>query len=159
MAPEGAEPLSGAVECQGRSGCLKHHGELLEEKLIPHGMEGGKRHGPLHEGLQVAVPGAEAMEKVQHQGAVGDRLAEITERVRHALHLAAVVVHGEFPLREQVELGVEVERTSLPIPEELVLESEPRLTGGVRMITNDVLQFDDDGAVEPRDDHTIHLNP
>jgi hypothetical protein len=128
-----------AVECWSRIGCVKRHGELLEEKLILHDMEGGKRHGPLDESLQVAVPGAEATKKVQHQGAVDNRLAEITERVRHALHLAAVVVHGEFPLREQVELGVEVERTSLPIPEELVLESEPRLTGGVRLITDDVL--------------------
>jgi hypothetical protein len=119
------------VECRGWSGCLKRHGELLEEKLVPHNMEGGKRYGSLDKSLQVVVPGAEVMEKVQHQGAVGDRLAEVTERVCHALHLAAVFVHGEFPLREQVELGVEVERPSLPIPEELVLESEPRLTGCV----------------------------
>jgi hypothetical protein len=55
-----------------------------------------------------------------------------------------------------VELGVEVERTSLPIPEELVLESEPCLTGGVWLITDDVLRLDGDGVVEPRDDHTVH---
>jgi hypothetical protein len=48
------------VECRGRSGCLKRHGELLEEKLVPHGMEGGKGHGLLDESLQVVVPGAEA---------------------------------------------------------------------------------------------------
>jgi hypothetical protein len=123
----------------GQSGCLNRHGELLEEKLVPHGMEGRKRHGPLDESLQVAVPGAEATKKVQHQGAVGDRLAEITERVHHTLHLAAVFFHGEFPLREQVELGVEVERPSLPIPEELALKSEPCLTSGVRLVTDDVL--------------------
>jgi hypothetical protein len=98
MAPGGRRTTRRSViECRGRSGCLKRHGELLEEKLILHGIEGGKRHGPLDESLQVAVPGAEATKKVQHQGAVGDRLAGITERVRHALHLAAVVVHGEFP--------------------------------------------------------------
>jgi hypothetical protein len=89
------------------------------------------------------------MKKVQYHGAVGDMLAEITERVCHALHLAVVFFHGEFPLREQVELGVEVERSSLPIPEELVLESEPRLTGDVRLITDDVLQLDGDGDMEP----------
>jgi hypothetical protein len=122
-------------------------------------MEGGKRHGPLDESLQVAVPGVEATKKVHHQGAVGDRRAEITERDRHALHLAAVFFHEEFRLREQVELDIEVERSSLPIPEEMVLESEPRLTGGVRLITHDVLQLDGDGAVEPRDDHAIHLDP
>jgi hypothetical protein len=58
-----------------------------------------------------------------------------------------------------VELSVEVERSSLLIPDELVLESEPCLTGGVRLITDDVLQLDDDGAVEPRDDHAVHLDP
>jgi hypothetical protein len=121
-------------------------------------MEGGKRHGPLDEILQVAVQGTEATKKVQQQGVVGDRLAEITERVRHALHLAAVFVHGEFPLREHVELGVEVECPSLPILEELVLESEPRLTGCVRLITDDVLQLDGDSVVEPRDDHAVHLD-
>jgi hypothetical protein len=50
-----------AVEGWGRSGCLSHHGELLEEKLVPHDMEGGKGHDPLDESLQVAVAGAEAM--------------------------------------------------------------------------------------------------
>jgi hypothetical protein len=56
----------GAVECWGRSGSLNRHGELLEEKLIPHDMEGGKRHDPLDESLQVAVAGVEATQKVQH---------------------------------------------------------------------------------------------
>jgi hypothetical protein len=159
MAPGGRlTTWRSTVECRGWSGCLKRHGEL-KEKLIPHDMEGGKRHSPLDESLQVVVPGAEATKKVQHQGVVDDSLAEITKRVRHALHLAAVVVHGEFPLREQVELGVEVEHTSLPIPEELILENEPRLTGDVRPIRDDVLQYDDDGAVEPRDDHDVHLDP
>jgi hypothetical protein len=36
------------------------HGEILEEKLIPHHMEGGERHIPLDESLQVTVAGAEA---------------------------------------------------------------------------------------------------
>jgi hypothetical protein len=47
----------GAVEGWGRSGSLDRHGELLEEKLIPHNMEGGKRHDPLDQSLQVAVEG------------------------------------------------------------------------------------------------------
>jgi hypothetical protein len=59
-------------------------------------------------------------------------LAEVVERVRHALHLAAVFSHGEIPPREPVKLGVEVERQSLPVPEELSLEREPRLASNVR---------------------------
>jgi hypothetical protein len=69
----------------------------------------------------------------------GDGLAEVAERVCHALHLAAVLSHREIPLREQVELDVEMERPSLPIPEELALESEPRLVRLVRLVTDDVL--------------------
>jgi hypothetical protein len=45
-------------------------GELLEEKLIPHGMKGGERDGPLDQRLQVAVAGVEATQEVQHQGTV-----------------------------------------------------------------------------------------
>jgi hypothetical protein len=115
------------------------HGELLEEKLVPRGVEGGEEHAPLDESLQVTVAGAEATQEVQHQGTIGNWLAEIAERVSEALHLAAVFAHGEVPLREQVELGVEVECPSIPIPEELVLESEPRLARSVRLVADDVL--------------------
>jgi hypothetical protein len=87
----------------------------------------------------VAVAGAEATQKIQHQGTVGNRLVEVTERACHALHLAVVLSHGETPLGEQVELGVEMERSSLPDPEELVLEKEPRLASGVCLVTDDVL--------------------
>jgi hypothetical protein len=73
------------------------HGELLEEKLVPRGVEGGEGHAPLDESLQVAVAGAEATQKVQHQGAIDDWLAEIAERVSQTLHLAAVFSHGEVP--------------------------------------------------------------
>jgi hypothetical protein len=38
--------------------------ELLEEKLIPHRMEGGEGHGPLDESLQVTVAGAKATQEV-----------------------------------------------------------------------------------------------
>jgi hypothetical protein len=48
----------------------------------------------------VAVAGAEATQEVQHQGAIGNWLTEIVERVSQALHLAAVFSHGEVPLRE-----------------------------------------------------------
>jgi hypothetical protein len=50
-------PVVALVECWGQSGSLNRHGELLEEKLIPHDIEGRKRHGPLDESLQVAIAG------------------------------------------------------------------------------------------------------
>jgi hypothetical protein len=71
-------------------------------------MKGGERHGPLDQRLQVAVAGAEATQAVHHQGTVRHRLAEVAEGVRHAFHLAAVLLHREVPLGELVELSVEV---------------------------------------------------
>ena len=56
-------------------------------------------------------------------------------------------------------MGVEVEHPSVPVLEELVLESEPRLACGVRLVTDDVLLLDGDGVVEPREDHDVHLDP
>jgi hypothetical protein len=107
----------------------------------------------------VAIAGAKATQKVQHQGPIGDRLVEVAVRVRHALHLAAILVHGEVPLREQVELGVEVQGASVPVPEELFFEGEPRLTTRVRLVADDVLELDGDGSVEPGEDHGVHQGP
>jgi hypothetical protein len=90
---------------------------------------------------------------------VGDRLAEVAEGVRHALHLAAVLPHGVIPLRELVELGVEVEGPSVLVPEELFLEGEPRLRARVCLVANDVLELDGDGTMEPREHHTVHQPP
>jgi hypothetical protein len=122
-------------------------------------MECGKGNGPLDESLQVAKTGAEATQKVQHQGPVGDRLAEVAEGVCHALHLEPVLVHGEVPLREQVEIGVEVQGASVPVPEELFFEGEPRLMARVRLVADDVLELDGDGSMEPREDHGVHQGP
>jgi hypothetical protein len=87
---------------------------------------------------------------------VRHRLAEIAEGVRQALHLAAVLSHGEVPLRELVELVVKVKVPSVPVPEELFLESEPRLTARVRLVADDVLELDGDGVVEPREHNGVH---
>jgi hypothetical protein len=94
--PAGKRLTSGrsGVEGRGRSGCLSRHGELFEEKLVPHDNGRWERDDPLDESLQVAVAGTEATQKVQHQGAVVDWLAEVTEGVCQALHLAAILPHG-----------------------------------------------------------------
>jgi hypothetical protein len=98
----------GAVEGRCLGGSLEGHGELLKEKLTSHGMEGGERHGPLDQSLQVAITGAEATQEVQHQGTVCHWLTEIAEGVHQTFHLAVVLLHGEVPLGELVELSVEV---------------------------------------------------
>jgi hypothetical protein len=97
----------------------------------------------------VAVAGDEATQEVQHHCTVRHWLAEIAEGVCHAVHLAAVLVHGEVPLGELVELSVEVESPSVQVPKELFLESETRLAARVRLVADDVLELDGDGVVEP----------
>jgi hypothetical protein len=58
-----------------------------------------------------------------------------------------------------VELGVEVKGPSVSVPEELFLESKPRLVARVRLVADDVLELDGDGVVEPREHHTVHQGP
>jgi hypothetical protein len=58
-----------------------------------------------------------------------------------------------------VKLDVEVERPSLPVPEELPLKSEPRLASSVRLVADDVLYLNSDDVVEQKEDHTVHLVP
>jgi hypothetical protein len=83
LAPGGSQSTRGdTIECRYRSGSLDCYGELLEEKLIPHDMEGGKRHGPLDQSLEVVVAGDETTQEVQHQGTARHRLVEIAEGVR-----------------------------------------------------------------------------
>jgi hypothetical protein len=73
--------------------------------------------------------------------------------------LAAILVHREVPLREQVELGVEVQGASVLVPEEPFFEGEPRLTSRVRLVADDVLELDGDGSVELGEDHGVHQGP
>jgi hypothetical protein len=128
-----------AVESRGRSGRLMRLGELLEEKLVPRGVEGGEGHAPLDESLQVAVAGLRPRRRFS------TKVRSTTGSPRSRRESARPFIWRQYsptersPLREQVELGVEVECPSIPIPEELVLESEPRLARGVRLVADDVL--------------------
>jgi hypothetical protein len=76
-----------------------------------------------------------------------------------ALHLAAVLPHGEVLLGELVELGVEVKSPSVSVPEKLFLESEPRMASRVRLVADYVLELNGDGAVEPGEHHGVHQGP
>jgi hypothetical protein len=58
-----------------------------------------------------------------------------------------------------VEMGVEVECSRIPVPKELILESEIRLTSSVRLVADDVLELDGNGPLKQREDHGVHLSP
>jgi hypothetical protein len=92
-----------AVECRAEEGASIAMVSSSRRSSFRTTMECEKGHSSLDQGLQVVVAGAEATQEVHHQGTVRHRLAEVAERVRHALHLAAVLPHGEVPLRELVE--------------------------------------------------------
>lgn len=70
------------------------------EKLVANDMESGEGHDLLYESLQGVVVGDEVTQKVQHQGMVSEGLSKVTERIFHALHLVAVLTHGQVSLRE-----------------------------------------------------------
>jgi hypothetical protein len=56
------------------------------------------------------------------------RFAQITERVRHGLELAAVVRDGKVSLHEVVKFNVKDEHTDLLVAEELVFNGELDVT-------------------------------
>ena len=58
-----------------------------------------------------------------------------------------------------MELGIEVQGASVPVPEELFLEGEPRLTARVRLVADDVLELDGYSSVEPGEHHDVHQGP
>jgi hypothetical protein len=149
----------GTVECRGRRVSLVRHGELLEEKLIPHRMEGGERHSPLDESLQVTVAG------LRPRGRFSTKVRSATGSARSRRESARPFICRQYsptsrsPLVELVELGVEVKSSSVPVPEELFLEGEPRLTARVRLVADDVLELDGDSSVEPGEHHGVHQGP
>jgi hypothetical protein len=48
-----------------------------------------------------------------------------------------------------------VKGPSVSVLEELFLEGEPRMLAHVRLVTNDILELNSDGDVEPQEHHTI----
>jgi hypothetical protein len=65
LAPRGCLTAEwSTVEGRRWSRGLRLHGELLEEKLVADGLEGGEERNPLDESLQMAVAGDDAMQKV-----------------------------------------------------------------------------------------------
>jgi hypothetical protein len=58
-----------------------------------------------------------------------------------------------------VELIIDLKGPSVPVPEELFLEGEPRLAGRVRLVADDVLELDGDSVVEPKEHDCVHQGP
>jgi hypothetical protein len=102
----------------------------------------------------------ETPQNVQHQSSVLDGLAEVGKGIRHALHLAAVVIDGEGTLAKSAKLGVEEHGAGLAIVEELLFNPEPCCPGGEAVVLmDDVQEVGGDGVEEPREDDAVHARP
>jgi hypothetical protein len=105
------------------------------------------------------VAAGKAPQNVEDQDVLRDRGAEVAKPISRALHLPAVVAHGEVTLLERAKLGVELEGTCLTIPEKLSLEGKPHHTrGGIRS-AHDVLEIQGDGPRDPGHDDAIATSP
>jgi hypothetical protein len=91
----------------------------------------------------------ETANDVEHQRALSDGLAEITQGVRHVLEAPAVVGDRQVALAEVTELGVEMEGTGLLVPKELFLEGEPDDAGSSGAGHHGLSEVDGDGARDP----------
>jgi hypothetical protein len=91
----------------------------------------------------------EAANDVEHQRALSDGLAEITQGIHHVLEAPAVVGDRQVALAELAELGVEVEGTGLLVPKELFLKGEPDGAGSGGAGHHGLSEVGGDGARVP----------
>jgi hypothetical protein len=138
----------------------RRHVELGQAQISADVVEGGE--GPLpgdelgHE-LKSFI---ETTQNVEHQSAILDGLAKISQAVGHVLHLPAVFVDGESALAELAEFGVKKHGAGFAVVEELLLQAKPRSTSGDAVaFIDDVEKVGGDGVEDPRDDDVIHTSP
>jgi hypothetical protein len=87
----------------------------------------------------VIVALIEALEKIEYEHAIRDKLPEITERGHHALHLVAILDDEEVPLNEGPNGSINVESESLTVIKELLLDGNLGLMGSAATLTDDIL--------------------
>jgi hypothetical protein len=122
--------------------------ELLKDEVVLDLLEGRERNGPHDQSPQVVVALAEAKE-VEDEGTGGDRLAEATEGIVHALRLATLLTDGEVSLDEDPKGSVEVKGMILTDVEELV-DGNLGMMSSAATLTDDVLELDNDNTKDSR---------
>lgn len=94
-----------------------------EERVRTH--EGVRRKFGGDDWLDVAVAGVEAAKKVQHMTSLGDRLANVMERIGEPLQLCTVVVDRQVALLRGAQFSFEVHRALYLVVEEEALDGLP----------------------------------
>ena len=151
---------SGCGEDRRRSGKRRwRRGEFLQQQLGADLDEGGERPLALEEEAERAEPVGEAAENIHGEGAVGDGLAELGERIRQGLHPTAVVGDGEGALLKSAKLSIHEKDTSFMVAGELLLQSDSGAAGRGSPCCDDLVEVAGDGAIEPRQDVEVHSHP
>ena len=89
-----------------------------------------------------------------------NRLAQVSQCISHALHLAAVIVDGEGTLGEGAKLIIKKHGAGLTVVEELLFNAEPCCSGGDAVaLVDDIRKVRGDGVEEPGDDNIVHPGP
>jgi hypothetical protein len=134
-------------------------GELLQGKGTTDLQEGGWWLLVREECPHGLVAAGKAPQNVEDQDVLRDREAEVAKPISRALHLPAVVAHGQVTLLEHAKLSVELEGACLSIPEKLSLEGKPHhARGGIRS-AHDVPEIQGDGPRDPRHDDAVAASP
>jgi hypothetical protein len=104
-------------------------GELLQGKGITNLQEGGWRLLVREECPHNLVAAGKTPQNIEDQDGLRDREAEVAKPISRALHLPAVVAHGQVTLLERAKLGVELEGACLSTRE---TESRGKATSHAR---------------------------
>jgi hypothetical protein len=134
-------------------------GELLQGKGITDLQKGGWRLLVREECPHGLVAAGKAPQNIEDQDVLRDREAKVAKPISRALHLPAVVAHGQVTLLERAKLGVELEGACLSIPEKLSLEGKPHHTRCGIWSAHDVLEIQGDGPRDPGHDDAVAASP
>jgi hypothetical protein len=113
----------------------------------------------LEDGHHVAELAIEAAEEHEYHLPIADGVAEFGKGGSHGLEAAAVFGDAQRLLAEGVELHLEEKGTGLLLVEEHILEVAPSVAGGTLPHHQRLLQIAGDGAVDPREDAAVRLDP
>ena len=133
--------------------------ELLKDEEAAGALEGVRRELGGDHRLDVAVPGVEAAEKIQHLARLGDGVADVTQLVGDALQLGTVVVHRHVALLERAQLGFEEAGTLQLIVMEEGLDGVPEGESVMVVTAHDIVDALGDRCEDPVDDAGINPAP
>jgi hypothetical protein len=132
--------------------------ELLHDKVIPDLHEGREWPLPGDPRPEVCVAVAEPAKDVEDEDAILHGPAQVTEGVRHGLHLAAELSNSKVTLHEGAEARVEPQSPGLGIAQKLALECQPGLAS-VGGVADEVVEVEGDRPEDPGEYDAVEAQP